>query len=155
MPPATSWLIPSHSHIWGKDEEVKLKAQPRRLFWSVAHFFYPHHLLSWLHKLLQTLFKNSFRRLTLKPAVWKCGDFHWNARSEACRVWGDLAGYQALLFIWFPKLFLVCQHPLGNFPTKNGQRIQMPWSNLFPIEFFLPSPVKLILLIISFLPSTI
>lgn len=59
---------------------------------------------------------------------------------EACRVFGELAGYQGLLSVWFPKLFLVCQHPLGNFDTKNGQRIQVPWSNLFSIQFFLPPP---------------
>ena len=57
---------------------------------------------------------------------------------EACRVFGQLAGYQGLLFVCFPKLLLVCQYPLGNFDTKNGQRIQVPWSNLFSIQFFFP-----------------
>lgn len=71
---------------------------------------------------------------------------------EAHRVLGELAGCQGLLLVWFPKLLLVCQHPLGNFDTKNGQRIQVPWSTLFFIQFLLPSscpPVKLNFLLLS------
>lgn len=59
---------------------------------------------------------------------------------EACRVFGELADYQGLLLVWFPMFFLVCGYTLGDFDSKNGQRIQVPRSNLFSIQVFLPLP---------------
>lgn len=44
--------------------------------------------------------------------------------AEACRVFGQLADYQGLLFVWFSKLSLVCQYTLGDFDSKMGREFK-------------------------------
>lgn len=60
MPPAISWLIPTHNHIWVKDGEVKLKAKPRRLFFDLW-------LISFIHIICSAGYI-SCRRPCLKTA---------------------------------------------------------------------------------------
>lgn len=60
---------------------------------------------------------------------------------EACRVFGELAGYQGLLFVWFPKLFSVCQHPLGNFDTKKWAANSSALKQSGFYSVFLASPI--------------